>query len=66
MDNKEKYNLLEKSKVFEYLNLKQLINLCFWSIFKQHKINEFYKMLEIGKAVVYAYKDAVKKTKDVG
>ncbi|MFZ1704431.1 MAG: hypothetical protein WAT79_08785 [Saprospiraceae bacterium] len=66
MKNKEKYNLLEESKAFESLNFKQLFNLCFWSIFKQYKINEFYKMLEIGKAAMYAYKDAVKKTKYVG
>ena len=54
----DRKGLLENSKVFEYLNKKQLLRLIFWEWFNKKRITVFYNSLDIGKSAIFAYKDA--------
>jgi len=56
---KEKKDLLESSKTFEWLTIKQLLKLIWWDFFNKKKIEAFYKGLNMGKAAMFAYKDAL-------
>lgn len=55
-DGKKK--LLENAKTFEWLTMKQLLNLIWWELFHKNKIEAFYNGLNMGKAAIFAYKDA--------
>ena len=54
---KQKRELLEKSKIFESLSLKQISVLIYWESFNSKKINKFYEMLQIGKLARFAFED---------
>lgn len=54
----EKRALLKKVNIVYDLKPRQLINLMWWELFNKKKIKEFYNSLNIGKAAIFAYKDA--------
>ncbi len=58
LSSKQKMKLLEESQMFEVLTFKQIITLLWWESFNPKKLNKFYTMLQIGKAVQFAFKDA--------
>lgn len=55
---KQKRELLEKSKIFESLSLKQISILIYWESINSKKANKFYEMLQIGKSCRFAFEDA--------
>lgn len=50
--------LLEESSVYELLSFKHLCTLVWWEWFGHKKIDKFYEMLQAGKAVYFAFRDA--------
>jgi hypothetical protein len=60
----DKRNLLKNSNFFKWLTMKQLLKLIWWEWFYKKKIKVFYNGLNIGKAVIFAFKDAEVWTQD--
>jgi hypothetical protein len=60
----DKKNLLKNSNFFKWLTMKQLLKLIWWKWFYKKKIEVFYNGLNIGKAVIFAFKDAEVWTQD--
>jgi hypothetical protein len=60
----DKKNLLKNSNFFKWLTMKQLLKLIWWEWFYKKKIEVFYNGLNIGKAVIFSFKDAEVWTQD--
>jgi hypothetical protein len=58
LSREDKKKLLENAKTFEWLTMKQLLKLIWWEWFYKKKIEAFYNGLNMGKAAIFAYKDA--------
>jgi hypothetical protein len=58
LSQENKKNLLKNSNSFKWLTMKQLLKLIWWELFYKKKIEVFYNGLNIGKAVIFAFKDA--------
>lgn len=58
LSREDKKKLLENAKTFELLTMKQLLKLIWWEWFYKKKIEAFYNGLNMGKAAIFAYKDA--------
>jgi hypothetical protein len=58
LSREDKKTLLENAKTFECLTMKQLLKLIWWEWFYKKKIEAFYNGLNMGKAAIFAYKDA--------
>jgi len=54
----DKMKLLENANTFKWLTIKQLLKLIWWEWFNKKKIEAFYNGLNMGKAAIFAYKDA--------
>ncbi len=54
----DKKKLLENAKIYECLSGRQLLKLIGWEWFNKEKIDIFYNALNMGKAAIYAYRDA--------
>ncbi len=57
MTNKEKQQLLTNVKFPQGLNFGEMINILWWSMFNLKKMNIFYKKLQQGMSLRFAYKD---------
>lgn len=55
MNNTEKYEPLDKARVFESLTNKELFNLMMWELFNKKKINKFYENLKSGRSAKSSY-----------
>lgn len=58
LSREDKKKLLENAKIFKWLTMKQLLKLIWWEWFYKKKIDAFYNGLNMGKATIFAYKDA--------
>lgn len=58
LSREDKKKLLENAKTFKWLTMKQLLKLIWWEWFYKKKIDAFYNGLNMGKATIFAYKDA--------
>ena len=58
LSKNQKRELLERTQFMKVLTAKQIRALIWWDIFKPKKVNKFYEMLQIGKAVRFAFEDA--------
>lgn len=60
MTNNDKRKLLDDAKVFEWLSVVQLFKLIWWEWFNKKRLQVFYDSLKLGKAAIFAYRDAEK------